>query len=75
VKRAPNPWADIDAAKAAWEAERRSLDEKLVELGVKQRTRNDLRVPLVTIDERGVLAAKAERLEELKAELATGGAR
>lgn len=53
----PSPWADIDAAKAAWDAERRSLDEALVEAGVKRKIRGKTRtrVPLVTVDDRGVL--------------------
>lgn len=53
----PSPWAEIDAARRAWEAERRSLDERLVNLGVKQRvhSKTRARVPLVTVDERGVL--------------------
>lgn len=53
----PSPWADIDAAKRTWDAERRSLDAQLVEAGVKQRVRSKTRtrVPLVTVDDRGVL--------------------
>lgn len=51
----PSPWADIDAAKRTWEAERRSLDAKLVEAGVRQRMVDGTRVPLVAVDDRGLL--------------------
>jgi len=55
-----NPWASIDAAKQRWDIERRALDARLVEAGVKQRIRGKtgLRIPLVTVDERGVLVVQ-----------------
>jgi len=51
------PWADIDAAKRAWDTKHQAIDAKLVEVGVKQRVRGKTRtrVPLVTVDDRGVL--------------------
>lgn len=49
------PWAAIDAAKAAWDTQRWELDERLAELGVRRRVRDDLRLPIVEINEHGVL--------------------
>jgi hypothetical protein len=46
-----------------WDTERRSLDARLVEAGVKQKFRGKARtrVPLVTIDEYGVLVVNLGR--------------
>lgn len=48
-------WDEIDKAKAKWDSERRKLDDRLIEAGVKARIRNDLRVQIVTVGEHGEL--------------------
>lgn len=54
-ENSPSPWAEIDAAKAAWDSERRSLEAQLAEAGVKQRMVDGRPVPLVAVNDRGMV--------------------